>query len=193
VAPILVIALALYLWFYHQPNKSRSFWWQPDRETYVMFGTVQQFHRGSIEVRARGKDFYKVGVPFKGQWLIWNNSFSERTFRIHIWIYDKKFQHWTEYTLKAQEYIITLAPMEDILIETIGYINPDIMVFERKAVKHDFKLIPHTRSITLNMVISNPDQPAPEFTRKAGKIKETQPVEREGVDPGLRVGEDHGF
>ena len=63
--------------------------------------------------------------------------------------------------------------MEDILIETIGYINPDIMLFERKAVKHDFKLIPHTRSITLNIVISNPDQPAPEFTRKLGKITQS--------------------
>tara|TARA_B100000579_G_scaffold85400_1_gene66759 strand:- start:157 stop:867 length:711 start_codon:yes stop_codon:yes gene_type:complete len=198
VAPLIVIATVLYFWFDSQ-KVTKKYWWNPDRETYVMFSTVQQEHKGSIEVRSRGKDFFKVGVPFKGEWLIWNNSFFERTFRIHIWIYDKKFNAWTEYTLNGKEHIITLAPMEDILVSTVGYIDPDVMWYERWTYKQSdkgnhkgFKLLPNARSVTLNLVISDHTQPKPDFSKK--KIKSSKLItsstgESEMVDPGLRVGE----
>ena len=72
-APLLVLAIALYIVF-AEPTKKSYYWWGPERETYVMFSIVQQHHKGSIEIRARGKNFFKPGVPFKGEWMIWNNS-----------------------------------------------------------------------------------------------------------------------
>lgn len=198
VAPLLIILLVLYWWF-GRDTTQKTYWWNPDRETYVMFSTVQQEHKGSIEVRSRGKDFYKVGVPFKGEWLIWNNSFFERTFRVHIWIYDKKFNAWTEHTLNGKEQIITLAPMEDILITTIGYVDPEVMSYERlvyaqskKGNNTGWKILPNSRSVTLNLVISDHTQPKPTFSKKkklSTKLITNSSGFEETVDPGLRVGE----
>ena len=198
VAPLIIMATVLYFWF-AKDKKPVYYWWNSDRETYVMFSTVQLHHKGSIEIRSRGKDFFKPGVPFKGEWLIWNNSFFAKKFRVHLWIYNKKFQRWTKYTLKDQEQIITLAPMEDILISTIGYIDPDVMSFERwtyeqSAKKNNvgFKLLPNSRSVTINIVISDPDAPAPTFPKKK-TVKKNATNAWMGdplVDPGLRVGED---
>ena len=197
VAPLLIMGTVLYFWF-AKDKRPAHYWWNSDRETYVMFSTVQQHHRGSIEVRSKGKDFFKPGVPFKGQWLIWNNSFFEKKFRVHLWIYNKKFQRWTKYTLKDQEHIITLAPMEDILISTIGYIDPDVMAFERwtyeQSAKQNnvgFKHLPNSRSVTINIVISDPEKPAPTFSKKK-IVKKNATNAWMGdplVDPGLRVGE----
>lgn len=199
VAPLIIMGTVLYLWF-AKDKKPVHYWWNSDRETYVMFSTVQQHHRGSLEVRSKGKDFFKPGVPFKGQWLIWNNSFFERKFRVHLWIFNQKFQRWTKYTLKDQHHIITLAPMQDTLISTIGYIDPDVMSFERwtydqSAKKNNvgFKHLPNSRSVTIYIVISDPDKPAPVFPKKkivkknASNAWTGDPL----VDPGLRVGEDN--
>jgi hypothetical protein len=172
-APLLLVAIGAFIYF-KEPKKSEYYWWGPDRETYVMFSTVQQFQKGVIEVRARGKDFYKPGVPFKGEWLVWNNSFFPVTVRLHIWIYDQKFETWTEFTLKDKSEIITLAPMAEYHIETIGYINPDIMTEERIS---GFKIVPTTRSITLNLIVSNPDQPQPDL-HLAMKLKKLENAER---------------
>jgi hypothetical protein len=178
VAPLIIMGTVLYLWF-AKDKKPVHYWWNSDRETYVMFSTVQQHHRGSLEVRSKGKDFFKPGVPFKGQWLIWNNSFFERKFRVHLWIFNQKFQRWTKYTLKDQHHIITLAPMQDTLISTIGYIDPDVMSFERwtydqSAKKNNvgFKHLPNSRSVTIYIVISDPDKPAPVFPKKKDREKE---------------------
>lgn len=198
VLPLLVIATVLYLWL-SRNDRPVSYWWNSDRETYVMFSTVQKHHRGSVEIRSKGKDFFKVGHPFKGQWLIWNNSFFEKKFRVNFWIYNTKFQRWVMYTLKDQEQIITLAPMEDIVVSTIGYIDPDVMAFERWTYKQSakknhvgFKHLPNIRSVTINIVISDPAEPAPTFGKKKTP-KPTNVIHQTnawtGVDPGLRVGE----
>tara|TARA_A100001011_G_scaffold277381_1_gene287063 strand:- start:1005 stop:1655 length:651 start_codon:yes stop_codon:yes gene_type:complete len=197
VAPILVIVAALYILF-SEPKKNVSHWWNPDRETYVMFSIVQQHHKGSIEIRARGKNFFKPGVPFKGEWLLWNNSFFERTFRVHFFIYDERYSQWVRYTMKDKAEIITLAPMEDKLITTIGYVDPEVMSFEREMYKEHrgwkkvTKFIPMSRSVTINIVISNADQPQPVLPKKFKTAKTA--TQHEGgsveVDPGLRVGED---
>jgi len=198
VAPLIIMGTVLYFWF-SQNKVTAHYWWNPDRETYVMFSIVQQHHKGSIEVRSKGKNFYKVGVPFRGEWLIWNNSFFEKKFRVHLWIYNKKFQKWTKHTLKDQEQIITLAPMEDILISTIGYIDPDVMAYERWTYEQSakknhvgFKWLPNSRSVTINIVISDPEQPAPTFAKKKIKSKNATNawMGTDLVDPGLRVGED---
>ncbi len=197
VAPILVVAAALYILF-SEPKKDITHWWNPDRETYVMFSIVQQHHKGSIEVRSRGKDFFKPGVPFKGEWLIWNNSFFERTFRVHFFIYDERYSQWIRYTTKGKSEIITLAPMEDKLITTIGYVDPEVMSFEREMYeqhrgwKKVTKFIPMSRSVTINIVISNADQPQPDLPKKSKHSKiivQHEDGSEELVDPGLRVGE----
>tara|TARA_B100000579_G_scaffold244065_1_gene200305 strand:- start:469 stop:1191 length:723 start_codon:yes stop_codon:yes gene_type:complete len=193
-APLLVLAIALYIVF-AEPTKKSYYWWGPERETYVMFSIVQQHHKGSIEIRARGKNFFKPGVPFKGEWMIWNNSFFERKFRVHFWIYDKKYRRWVKFTNKDKEQIITLAPMEDVLVSTIGYIDPEVMLFEREVYKTQkgFKKLPNSRAVTVNIVITDPDKETPDLSPKKFKQSKTTVQHEDGtvevVDPGLRVGE----
>ena len=195
-APLLVLAIALYIVF-AEPTKKTHYWWGPERETYVLFSIVQKHHKGSIEIKSRGKDFFKPAVPFKGEWLIWNNSFFERSIRVSFWIYDKKYRRWLKFTQKDKEQIITLAPMEDTLVTTIGYIDPEVMTFERTVYDRNkgFKTLPNSRAVTLNIVITDPDKPLPDFSPKKFKPSKTA-IQHEGgsveVDPGLRVGEGMG-
>jgi hypothetical protein len=184
VAPILVMSTVLYFWF-NQPEKKSHYWWDPERETFIMFSVNQRHHKGSIEIRSKGKDFFKVGHPFKGQWLIWNNSFFEKKVRVHIWIYDERYRAWIEHTLKDSELVITLAPMEKRLVDVIGYLDPEVMWYERWVYANDvgYDILPNARSVTLSLVISDPAKDRPDLTAIQKKAREKGTVGPGDPDP----------
>ena len=164
-----LVVIAILLWSWNESNKryrTPISYWDESRETYVRFATVQTHARGTVEIHSRGKDFFKPGITFMGEWLIWNKGDKEVSLQLHLWMYDDRMREWVKYTGGKQVYTITLKPGEKAMMSTVGYIDPYII--------WDLHNQPLSRSATINLVVSNPKFPVPDFRTSSFKINKNK-------------------